>query len=496
MHIDHMECPQPGLIPQTRGRLQHRWFVGASLYVDGATGFKLTQLQTSLDAHETLAAKKSIERRCKAMGVTIKNYHSDNGRFAEKTFLTDVASSQQNITHCGVGAHHQNSIAELGIKHTTQRARTMLAQARLMWPEAISTCLWPYAWIAAIESENDMVDEYGRSKRQRFAGNPDYTHDLTDSHVWGCPVYVLSAPLQGDIKTPRWDMRSRVGVYLGPSPNHATSVPLVLNLATGHVSPQFHVIFDDNFSTLTDLRQPGQPINPETWKELAEHAHSYCDPDIDYDIRDLWFTESPAESDDQPSNSNDASAATDNSSSLDDSTGNFSTKADDIDINVLDTKDEAGPFTSDTDGTPKRSNITQPPRHRYNLRRHNNNRLLHFFTFAFATVSTIFLSGRHFLQQSATHLATMQQQQFLLSMLPDGTFNHDYHPLFNFVASHADKYTMNLHEALKQPDCEAFVQAMSKEWADPPREDIGRYIYAPVSQFTSCKTTSFRPSGA
>ena len=105
MHIDHMECRQPGLIPQARGRLQHKCFVGASLYVDGATGFKLTHLQTSLDSHETLAAKKAIERRCKQMGVEIKNYHSDNGRFAEPTFLDDVAANQQGITHTGVGAH-------------------------------------------------------------------------------------------------------------------------------------------------------------------------------------------------------------------------------------------------------------------------------------------------------------------------------------------------------------------------------------------------------
>ena len=57
-------------------------------------------------------------------------------------------------------------------------------------------------------------------------------------------------------------------MYLGPSPNHARSVALVLNPRTGHVSPQFHIKFDNFFKTvqdkLTDLDAP----NPE-WKYLG-----------------------------------------------------------------------------------------------------------------------------------------------------------------------------------------------------------------------------------
>ena len=43
-------------------------------------------------------------------------------------------------------------------------------------------------------------------------------------------------------------------------PNHARSIALVLNPRTGHVSPQFHVKFDDFFKTVhakaTDLDAP------------------------------------------------------------------------------------------------------------------------------------------------------------------------------------------------------------------------------------------------
>ncbi len=49
---------------------------------------------------------------------------------------------------------------------------------------------------------------------------------------------------------PKWKERSKVGIYLGRSPHHASTVPLILNTQTGLVSPQFHVIYDDNFDTV------------------------------------------------------------------------------------------------------------------------------------------------------------------------------------------------------------------------------------------------------
>jgi len=38
------------------------------------------------------------------------------------------------------------------------------------------------------------------------------------------------------------------GNYLGRSPQHARLVALVLNLTTGHISPQFHIKFDPSFT--------------------------------------------------------------------------------------------------------------------------------------------------------------------------------------------------------------------------------------------------------
>ena len=75
--------------------------------------------------------------------------------------------------------------------------------------------------------------------------------NLEHFHPFGSPVYVLENSLQQyNTMYDKWKERSRVGIFMCHSPHHATSVPLVLNTQTGHVSPQFHVIYDDNFETV------------------------------------------------------------------------------------------------------------------------------------------------------------------------------------------------------------------------------------------------------
>jgi len=88
---------------------------------------------------------------------------------------------------------------------------------------------------------------------------------LQDFHTFGCPIFVLDPSLQQGHKIPRWKPRSRVGVYLGMSPNHASNIPLVLSTTTGLVSPQFHVVYDDSFTTTTCLADNKLPTN---WNDL------------------------------------------------------------------------------------------------------------------------------------------------------------------------------------------------------------------------------------
>lgn len=77
----------------------------------------------------------------------------------------------------------------------------------------------------------------------------DYT-DLHRVRVFGCPVYVLDPKLQDAKKIPKWSKRSWKGIFMGFSPRHSSTVALVLNPDTGYVTPQYHVVFDERFSTV------------------------------------------------------------------------------------------------------------------------------------------------------------------------------------------------------------------------------------------------------
>ena len=80
----------------------------------------------------------------------------------------------------------------------------------------------------------------------------------------------------GVISTPKWELRFHAGIYLGSSPYHAGSVALVMNLYTGLVSPQFHVIFDEEFTTVPYLTSNTPPPN---WLYLVETAQEKATED-------------------------------------------------------------------------------------------------------------------------------------------------------------------------------------------------------------------------
>ena len=60
---------------------------------------------------------------------------------------------------------------------------------------------------------------------------------------------------------PKWGPQARLGIYLGHSLSHAGSVALVTNHNSGLVSPQFHLVFDENFKTVPHLRAETVPEN-------------------------------------------------------------------------------------------------------------------------------------------------------------------------------------------------------------------------------------------
>ena len=71
--------------------------------------------------------------------------------------------------------------------------------------------------------------------------------------MWGCTIYVLDPVLQQGYKLLKCKPRYHCRIFVVIIPNHSSGVTMILNQATGHISPQFHVIFDDPFSTVLSI---------------------------------------------------------------------------------------------------------------------------------------------------------------------------------------------------------------------------------------------------
>ena len=81
-------------------------------------------------------------------------------------------------------------------------------------------------------------------------------------HVWVFTSYALEPNLQKPgVKIPKWYPRIRKGVNMGLRNMYSTNVGLFLNLLTGSISPQYHVVFDEMFSTVAI----NTASDPEVW---------------------------------------------------------------------------------------------------------------------------------------------------------------------------------------------------------------------------------------
>ena len=63
---------------------------------------------------------------------------------------------------------------------------------------------------------------------------------------------------------------SQIGFNMGFRNIHSTQFGLVLNLLTGSISPQYHVVFDDTFSTVAI----STAVDPEVYINLFTSSNS------------------------------------------------------------------------------------------------------------------------------------------------------------------------------------------------------------------------------
>ena len=85
---------------------------------------------------------------------------------------------------------------------------------------------------------------------------------------FGFSTRILTAKLQDHDSAHVWDDCARVSTYIDHSKNNAENDSITFNFQTGHICPQFSIVFDDNFETVDSLRKGEEPA---IWKSLATH---------------------------------------------------------------------------------------------------------------------------------------------------------------------------------------------------------------------------------
>jgi hypothetical protein len=128
-------------------------------------------------------------------------------------------------------------------------------------PEQADKALWTLALEHVVWLHNRTPqDPSGLTPEELWSGakamdDPDQSSlkrhpALLSAKVWGCPAYVLDPKLQDGKKIPKWQPKSRRGMFVGASKLHTNSVGLILNLTTHNISPQFHVVYDNYFTSV------------------------------------------------------------------------------------------------------------------------------------------------------------------------------------------------------------------------------------------------------
>eukprot|EP00171_Calliarthron_tuberculosum_P007750 IDg7750t1 len=243
-----------------------------NVFADAASRLPRAYYSHTTSAEAAVISKMSFERFTADHRVRVKHYHADNGVYKTNLWLNHCSAQGQTSSFCGVSVHHQNPIAESLNRRATEMARTLLLTTQLHWDNVSDTLsfditdYWPFAieyafnLLAKLPLRNQSYTPFDVFTRQKN------NLDLGNFHTWGCPVYVLDPRLASGKKIPRWQPRSKKGLYLGFSRSHASNVALVLNLSTMRISPQFHVVFDYAIAT----------VDPNTFEIAKEWEHLYA----------------------------------------------------------------------------------------------------------------------------------------------------------------------------------------------------------------------------
>ena len=219
---------------------------------------------------------------------TVTQYQYDNSRFAENGFIDAINLKYQKITFCGVEAQQQNGIVENKNKNMSTGARTLLLHGMRIWPPMIDGILCLFAMKVIAERLNSLqIYHKGRTPKSSLHGFNVEDIPVKSFHTLFIPIYVLDDRPQnyGGAGPHKWEPNSHIGVYIGHSPFHARSVAPIWNPTTGPFSPQYHLVFDNEFSTVPYMEADTIPPN---WGNLVKHSSEMATAQY-VDFADTWL---------------------------------------------------------------------------------------------------------------------------------------------------------------------------------------------------------------
>ena len=277
---DQLEAGNPGIVATTKGLPTNLTYKFCNFWIDHFSKLIFVTMHPSKEGKEMIKSNQAFETYCRQHGVNIRSIRADNGIYSSAAFRDSCSQASQQLTYCGVGSHWQNGLAERAIGNIQATARTILLHAMSKWPTIITEAFWPFAIAHSVHLYN-ISSRQGlhKSPWELFTGTPPSKHP-SDSRIFGCPAFVLNKSSQDNPSAAKkWTSRCWQGVYVGFSPMHASTVALIYNPSTKHVTPQFHVTYDEDFSTVT-LSDPialetrlAQLFNSSsTWKFVDCHG--------------------------------------------------------------------------------------------------------------------------------------------------------------------------------------------------------------------------------
>jgi len=91
-------------------------------------------------------------------------------------------------------------------------------------------------------------------------------------------------------KLPKWDPKAKRGQFLGMSKQHASTISLINNLWTEAISQQYHVVYNEHFTTVPSMVDLDELEVPPNWLELLMYSWDFVLQDETLHSFPIWTT--------------------------------------------------------------------------------------------------------------------------------------------------------------------------------------------------------------